>query len=135
MVRLNDCSGSRCRGCASRAAHATRIRADFGIDAATYAALLAVQGGRCAICRAKAKTVRLAVDHVHSHRACGGKGCPECVRGLTCARCNHELLGAAHDSVHILRNAVAYLEHPPASGEWQLPAFERDAPEDAPPTF
>jgi hypothetical protein len=35
------------------------------------------------------------------------------------------LLGAAHDSIHILRNAVAYLEHTPMSGEWQLPEYER----------
>jgi hypothetical protein len=48
-----------------------------------------------------------------------------CVRGLLCQRCNHELLGAAHDSIHILRNAVAYLEHTPMSGEWQLPEYER----------
>lgn len=36
-----------------------------------------------------------------------------------------ELLGAAHDSVHILRNAVAYLTTPPMSGEWEIPEYER----------
>ena len=36
-----------------------------------------------------------------------------------------ELLGAAHDSINILRNAVAYLEAPPWSGGWSIPEYEK----------
>lgn len=102
------------------------MRAVFGLPGETYQWLLDLQCGRCAICRAKPAKTRLAVDHDHNHTACGGKGCRRCVRGLICSRCNHELLGAAHDSLHILRNAVAYLERPPMSGEWSLPDYERE---------
>lgn len=47
-----------------------------------YAALLALQGGHCALCPNTPKTRRLAVDH--DHRT--GR-----VRGLLCFRCNHFL--------------------------------------------
>jgi hypothetical protein len=98
------------------------MRATFGIDENTYQWLLNMQGARCAICRERPKSKRLAIDHDHKHCK---TGCSRCVRGLLCQRCNHELLGAAHDSIHILRNAVTYLGTPPMSGEWQLPEWER----------
>jgi hypothetical protein len=37
-----------------------------------------------------------------------------------------ELLAAAHESILILKNAVTYLETPPAQGEWLPPQVERD---------
>lgn len=103
---------SRCRPCASAAAHASRTKAVFGIDAAEYERILAVQGGRCAICQQKPNTKRLAVDHDHDTGA---------VRGLLCSRDNHDLLGAAHDSIEYLLAAVNYLAHPPATGRWVSP--------------
>jgi hypothetical protein len=129
MVPLAYCSGSRCRACASRASHGASIEKTFGLSATEYARLFKLQGGRCAICRARPRSKRLAVDHDHATGV---------VRGLCCKRCNHDLLGAAHDDVEILRRAVAYLECPPAAGEiigpdglrraWQRPAAapERD---------
>lgn len=102
-------SGSRCRACASKASHAGATKKKYGIDGDEYDRLLKLQGGRCAICRCLPRTVRLAVDHDHATGA---------VRGLCCSSCNHDLLGAAHDDVEILRRAVAYLEAPPASGRW-----------------
>lgn len=124
MIRIADARGSQCQGCAYRSARRSKVMADFGIDEATYAALLALQGGRCAICGGKPRKVALAVDHFHGHRECDGKGCPDCIRGLLDSRCNHELLGAAHDSPHILRAAAAYLEAPPTSGRWVRPVLE-----------
>lgn len=124
MVRLVDCAGSRCRACTSTAAHLGRLRNEFGIDPATYHHLFELQAGRCAICRGKPRAVRLAVDHDHS--CCKEPPfCGKCTRGLLCSRCNHELLGAAHDSVDILRNAVRYLETPPFSGDWSVPDVEK----------
>lgn len=127
FVLLIDASGSRCKACASTARHKSAVASRFGIDEDTYTWLLEQQLGKCAICRSRPKTMRMAVDHAHDCEVCGGKdGCPECVRGLLCARCNHELLGAAHDSLNILRNAVAYLEHPPMTGEWSVSEWERE---------
>jgi len=94
--------GSRCIACASAASHAAAIKKTFGITAKEYDAKLQEQGGRCAICQSRPVSQRLAVDHNHQTNA---------VRGLLCKRCNHDLLGAAHDDVAILRRAVAYLEH------------------------
>lgn len=122
FMLLEDCTGSRCKACVSASSHLSRIKATFGVGGDTYGWLFKLQGGRCAICRAKPRTVRLAVDHQHGHCK---TGCPECIRGLLCSRCNSELLGAAHDSLNILRNAVAYMENPPMQGDWQIPEYER----------
>lgn len=117
---------ARCKACASIAAHRTRIKSTFGLSPEDYQWLMDVQGGRCAICRCLPSKRRLAVDHRHGHTECGGKGCSGCVSGLCCVRCNHDLLGAANDSIRILRNAVAYLENPPMHGEWSRPQYEID---------
>lgn len=77
----------------------------YGITNEDYEELLLWQGGRCGICLNKPRTKRLAVDHDHKTGA---------IRGLLCQRCNKNLLGGAHDSVQILKRAVAYMENPPA---------------------
>lgn len=122
FMLLEDCTGSRCKACTSISSHLSKIKGTFGVHGDTYNWLLAQQGGKCAICRSRPRTTRFALDHDHAHCK---SGCEKCIRGLCCARCNHDLLGAAHDSIHILRNAIAYLEHPPMSGEWQIPEYER----------
>lgn len=106
FVPLFYCRGSRCRACASSASHRAAIEKKYTWpEGMTYDRLLAVQGGRCAICRCTPRTRRLAVDHDHQ---------TGWVRGLLCYACNHELLGAARDDIQILRNAVYYLECNPA---------------------
>lgn len=122
MVPLFYCSGSRCRACASSASHSARIEKTYGITAREYKVLLALQDGRCAICRQKPRAKRLAVDHDHETGV---------VRGLCCKRCNHDLLGAAHDDVAILLAAVEYLTNPPTTGRWAPPEVgERPADDD-----
>lgn len=101
-----------CRACVGARSHAATISKTYGIDTAEYERLFALQGGKCAICRAKPKKKRLAVDHNHKSGA---------VRGLLCARCNHDLLGAGWDSVNVLMAAVNYLDTPPMSGHWRAP--------------
>jgi len=116
---------SQCKACVSRKSHAARVLKVYGIDAAEYARLLALQGGRCAICRRRPGKRRLAVDHDHKTGA---------VRGLACESCNHDLLGGARDTLAILKAAVNYLETPPTSGHWRAPETLDQAPApDVPP--
>lgn len=105
-------NATRCRACVSAAAHGAMIEKTYGIGGSEYARLLALQGGKCAICRARPKSKRLAVDHDHATNA---------VRGLLCKRCNRDLLGAAHDGKPILLAGWHYLNTPPSSGVWVAP--------------
>jgi len=101
-----------CRACMSAKTHAARIEKTYGLTPDGYDALLKAQGGRCAICRARPKSKRLAVDHDHKTGA---------VRGLLCSRCNHDLMGSAWDSLALVVALWHYLNTPPASGEWPAP--------------
>lgn len=94
------------------------IAKTYGLSPAEYDRLLALQGGRCAICRGRPKSKRLAVDHDHGSGA---------VRGLLCSRCNHDLLGSAWDSLALASALWHYLNTPPAAGDW-LPPERRAAP-------
>lgn len=78
--------------------HATRLRA-FGLTSADYQALLASQGGVCAICGRPEHGRRLAVDHDHITGA---------VRGLLCRHCNLALGQFGDDPARIDR-AASYL--------------------------
>jgi hypothetical protein len=106
-----------CRACSSAKSHATRIEKTYGITSDDYATLLKAQGGKCAICRARPKSKRLAVDHDHRTGA---------VRGLLCSRCNHDLLGSAWDSLAMAAALWHYMNTPPARGGWLPP--EQQAP-------
>ena len=101
-----------CRACSSARAHGAMIAKTYGLTPDAYDALLALQGGRCAICRARPRSKRLAVDHDHGDGA---------VRGLLCSRCNHDLMGSAWDSLAIVAALWHYLNTPPASGAWLPP--------------
>jgi hypothetical protein len=72
----------------------------------SYTRLYDLQGGVCAICRAKPR-YRMDVDHDHESGW---------VRGLLCRRCNRQLLFVARNQPWILRNAADYLDSPPAWG-------------------
>lgn len=103
---------TRCRACASAKTHSSTIEKTYGITGDDYETLLKAQGGKCAICRVRPKTKRLAVDHDHQSGA---------VRGLLCSRCNHDLLGSAWDSLAMAVALWHYLNTPPASGSWSPP--------------
>ena len=70
-----------------------------GIPLAEYDALLAAQGGGCAICGNAPKTRRLHVDHDHKTGA---------VRGVLCFNCN-QALGNSRDDVIVLQRLITYL--------------------------
>ncbi len=85
----------------------------YGIDEATYQAMLTAQEGKCAICR-QAETVRsngtdvnrLAVDHDHTTGA---------IRQLLCSKCNGGL-GFFRDDPALLEAALSYLKkHKPVA--------------------
>lgn len=84
-------------------------RSRFGITYERYEAMLAEQGGGCAIC-GKQQTEgspRLSVDH--DHTCCQGKrSCGECVRGLLCSDCNFGI-GKFRDLPDLLIKAASYL--------------------------
>lgn len=81
------------------------LKRKYGITEEQYEELLLAQAGKCAICLCKPRTRRLAVDHNHKTGE---------IRGLLCSRCNHGLLGHAHDSIPVLERALEYLRNPPA---------------------
>lgn len=115
-ARRKDGLSERCVTCAKgkrqASSHGQRIFETYGITADEYAALLAAQGGVCAICKGK-RSYNLDVDHCHKlERA--GTPVRECVRGLLCRQCNRRILRSARDDVTVLLNAVAYLQQPPA---------------------
>lgn len=100
------------------AAHGRRIVTTYGITPEEYAALLALQGGACAICtRATGATRRLSVDHDHAQARADGHaaetGCRVCVRGLLCRPCN-DALGHFRDSPEAGIRLALYLTYPPA---------------------
>ena len=83
------------------AARARHVKHRYGITAAEYAALLAAQGGRCAVCHATEAPTHwrngLCVDHDHAT----GR-----VRGLLCNACN-----LAAGFVRSERGALALAEY------------------------
>ena len=94
-----------CIPCLKDYNHAAKLAREFGITVERYDELMQIQDGRCAICLARPRKRRLAVDHDHETGE---------IRGLLCTRCNHGILGKAHDSVSMLMRAVSYLRRPPA---------------------
>jgi hypothetical protein len=84
---------------------AADLRRLYGISAAEYDALLAKQGGVCAICRKRSKR-RLCVDHCHRTGT---------IRGLLCHACNLGLGSLKEDQASLVA-ALAYLGALPRDG-------------------
>lgn len=91
-----------------RRSHGRMVHATYAITEDEYWALLAAQGGVCAICgRAKGISKRLAVDH--DHKVADKR---QSVRGLLCTTCNHVVIGRYGPQA--LQRAIDYLDDPPA---------------------
>lgn len=73
------------------------LQSKYKISSSDFDAMVASQGGHCAMCEA---TERLHVDHCHSTGV---------VRGVLCVSCNRGL-GYFKDDPEVLRRAIAYLE-------------------------
>ena len=79
-----------------------------GITPEDRDAILATQGGICAICGGNDPGGRWGtweIDHDHSHHP-GAFGCPTCIRGILCHGCNSRLAVAES------HNDAAYLTSP-----------------------
>jgi hypothetical protein len=114
--RLEDTYQARCKTCASMAAYGGHALRTYGITPEEYAQLLKHQGGRCAVCRQRPRSRRLAIDHDHETGE---------VRGLLCSpegySCNRDVLGTLEgkgDALVLARRLVAYLESSPARALW-----------------
>lgn len=83
----------------NRTVNASRLLRRYGITTDHYAALVAIQDGKCAICQTIPNGRPLEIDHDH------GTGR---IRGLLCFRCNLAL-GFLGDNPHLLPNVAAYL--------------------------
>jgi hypothetical protein len=93
--------GAYCIPCQRSYAAARRLMTRYGLTWDDYDRLFRAQGERCAICGGRPRRAMLAVDEDHKTGE---------IRGLLCSRCNHDLLGTAHDDPEILRRAADYLE-------------------------
>lgn len=90
-----------CTGCREIKTRDRRAQTVYGLAPGDFERLRSAQGGRCAICRSAPRGNRpLVVDHNHQTGV---------VRGLLCDRCNHDLLGAAHDGPRLLSRALRYV--------------------------
>ncbi len=93
-----------------RASRRSYLWSVYRLTPEAYDALLAAQGGGCAICGSTVADLSARSLHVdHDHRCCPGeRSCGECVRGLLCRPCN---LGIAHfkDDPGALTRAADYL--------------------------
>jgi len=72
----------------------------YGVTLATYTAMLAEQGGVCAICGQPERRRSLCVDHDHETGL---------VRSLLCDDCNQGV-GRFKDNPDLLRKAAAYMD-------------------------
>ena len=110
-----DCNRARMREYMRRAEvqrkrrHGSRKYQRKGTTKERWEALLAEQGGVCAICGTDTPGARdWALDH--DHRCCPKqRACSKCIRGLLCNLCNLGL-GAFRDSTELLGLAAAYLD-------------------------
>ncbi len=91
------------------------LRRTFGLTQADYDALLAAQGGGCAICEDPPnEKISLHIDHDH--------GTGE-IRGLLCVRCNNAI-ALLRESPDVMRRAIRYVSSD-AKLRSQRPRLER----------
>lgn len=107
--------------------HDRYVQKTYGLSAGEYAARLAEQDGRCAICTRRPIRRRLAVDHDHETNA---------IRGLLCYHCNHEVIGRVEFDPIAVYNLIQYLQgildaHPlPEPGLPEVFPLEAERPQE-----
>ncbi len=97
-----------------------RLRRVYRISDEQYFALLAEQGGRCALCREvevkihhnSGAVMRLAIDHDHDCCPSNRRTCGRCIRGLLCYECNL-LIGKVTKRPELVKRFSDYLSRRP----------------------
>lgn len=81
----------------------SRLKCQYGVDAARFDAMMRKQDGKCAICRSGPNSWhgRLVVDHCHQTGV---------VRGLLCDKCNVGISRLGDGTVETLLAAIRYIE-------------------------
>ena len=79
------------------------LRKRYGVGIEVFDAILASQGGVCAVCK-KVKPV-FCLDHNHKTLK---------IRGVICLNCNLRVIGGARDNDELLVNGAEYVLHNPA---------------------
>lgn len=79
------------------------LRKRYGISLEQFEAILAAQGGVCAVCKESDKV--FCLDHNHKTLK---------VRGVICLNCNLRVIGGARDQDYKLVNAAIYVTSNPA---------------------
>lgn len=98
---------SWCRPCTAQYSVDKRSLYLHRIPLEKFQAMVAAQGGVCAICKRPPRR-KLTVDH--DHDCCPGyKSCGKCYRALLCETCN-AALGLFGDNVEWLQAAIDYLK-------------------------
>lgn len=94
---------SRCRSCVAAAENerAKYLQRLYGLSKVDYAAMLARQGGVCAICGRSPAVQRRRLGVDHDHRT--GR-----IRGLLCSACNAGIAGLREDP-QVFAAALRYL--------------------------
>lgn len=66
----------------------------YGLTLAEWKAILAGQNGVCAVCKRVPPSLRFCVDHVHlkGWKKMSKEERRKTVRGILCARCNHQFV-------------------------------------------
>lgn len=104
--RDGDSRYSYCKPCHSKYQRIQTMKSKFGLSIQDYDAIVAHQGGACAICKRPPKDGgnRLSVDHEHSSGM---------IRGALCWLCN-KALGFIKDRPERLNAMIEYINNPPA---------------------
>lgn len=104
--RPASCVG-HCKRCLAARYRGTYLAGQYGLTEGDLAALLAFQGGACAICRRSFGRVRTNIDHSHATHE---------VRSVLCVNCNTKVLPLVERNPELVEAALAYLrEATPAS--------------------
>jgi len=110
-VRQSDGLSGYCKSCRAELSRLRHLKKTFGLTPADLAALVASQGGTCAICDGPPQHI----DHDHAT----GK-----VRGVLCGPCNMGL-GQFGDDPQRLMRATTYLRR---HGVTSVPAIDEYSP-------
>jgi hypothetical protein len=86
-----------------------RLKKQYGITTDQYHAMLAAQGGLCAICDKPQNQLKRRMNVDHDHACCPGFGsCGKCIRGLLCSSCN-TLLGRIESNLNRIKLIFEYI--------------------------